>query len=148
MGKASSILERKGREVYTIGPQEKVIDAIRLMVDKNVGSLLVMDGSEILGILTERDYLSRVVLQGRTSRETPVSEIMTGAEKIVFVDPDASVEECMAVMTEKRVRHLPVMDNGKLAGVISIGDLVRQISRDRKAQVQYLTDYIVGKYPA
>ncbi len=148
MGKVASILERKGTEVFTVGPQEKVIDAIRQMVDKNIGSLLVMDGDEILGILTERDYLSRVVLQGRTSRETPVTEIMTSADKIVFVGPDASVEECMAVMTEKRVRHLPVIEDGRLAGMVSIGDLVRQISRDRKAQVQYLTDYIVGKYPA
>lgn len=148
MGKIANILERKGREVLTIGPKEKVLDAVRTMVENRVGSLLVMEGGEIRGIITERDYLSQVVLRGRTSRETPVEQIMTAADQIVFVQPEATVEESMAVMSEQRVRHLPVLEEGQLVGLISIGDLVKQISRDRKAHIQYLTQYITGRYPA
>jgi len=148
MGKVSTILERKGRQVFTIGPEESVLEAVRRMVDHHVGSLLVTEDDQICGIITERDYLGQIVLQGRTSRETSVREIMTGADAIVFVEPEASVEECMALMTQARVRHLPVMQRGTLAGLVSIGDLVKQTSHERKAQVQYLTDYIMGKYPA
>lgn len=148
MGKIANILERKGREVLTIGPKEKVLDAVRTMVENRVGSLLVMEGGEIRGIITERDYLCQVVLRGRTSRETPVEQIMTAADQIVFVQPEATVEESMAVMSEQRVRHLPVLEEGQLVGLISIGDLVKQISRDRKAHIQYLTQYITGRYPA
>lgn len=148
MGKVANILERKGRNVLTIGPSERVLDAVRTMVDNRVGSLLVMEGGEIRGIVTERDYLTQVVLRGRTSRETPVEQIMTAADRIVFVQPEWTVEECMAVMSEQRVRHLPVLEEGQLVGLVSIGDLVKQISRDRKAHIQYLTQYITGKYPA
>jgi len=115
------------------------------MVDHNAGSLLVVDAGEIRGIITERDYLREIVLKGRTSKTTEVRAIMTA--ELVCVGPNDSIDECMAVMTEKRIRHLPVLEHGRLAGLISIGDVVKQLSRDQKAQIRYLTDYITGKYP-
>jgi CBS domain-containing protein len=115
------------------------------MVEHNAGCLLVTEGEQIRGIITERDYLRGIALAGRTSKTTQVQEIMTS--RIVVVHPGTSVEEAMAIMTDQRFRHLPVVDSGKLVGLVSIGDLVKQISQDRKFEIQYLTDYITGKYP-
>lgn len=142
----ADVLTAKGSQIHTIRPTDTVLDAVRKMVEHNTGSLLVTEGREIRGIITERDYLRRIALEGRTSRETRVSEIMTS--KVVVVEPHVEVEEAMAIMTARHIRHLPVLDQGKLAGIVSIGDLAKQLSRDRKYQVQYLTDYITGKYPA
>ncbi len=147
MAKVSTILERKGKTVHTTSPETKVIDAVKLMVENRVGSLLVLEGTTICGIVTERDYLCEIALQGRTSRDTPVADIMTGHKEIVFVTPEIEIQEAMAIMTEKRIRHLPVLEDGELAGIVSVGDLIKQVSKDRKAQIQYLTDYIAGKYP-
>lgn len=145
MGLIAHVLTAKGAQVHTITPHDTVFDAVKKMVDLNSGSLLVTEGDAIHGIITERDYLRKIVLEGRTSKTTQVREIMT--TQIVVTQATTPVEEAMAIMTARRIRHLPVMDQGKLAGVVSIGDLVKQISQDRKFEVQYLTDYITGKYP-
>jgi CBS domain-containing protein len=145
MGTVADLLQTKGHDVHSIENGASVLDAIRRMVDRNVGSLLVLNGKEIAGIITERDYLREIVLKGRTSRETPVEAIMT--RQVVFVTPADTIEACMAIMTEKRVRHLPVLREGTLTGLISIGDVVKQLSQDQKAEIRYLTDYITGRYP-
>lgn len=145
MGLIAHVLAAKGGQVHTITPSDTVFDAVKKMVDLNSGSLLVTEGDAIHGIITERDYLRKIVLEGRTSKTTQVREIMT--TQIVVTQASTPVEEAMAIMTARRIRHLPVMDQGKLAGVVSIGDLVKQISQDRKFEVQYLTNYITGKYP-
>jgi CBS domain-containing protein len=146
MGKVADLLDIKGHAVHVIPSASTVFQAVQEMVSHNVGSLLVVDGQDIRGIVTERDYLRDIVLRGRTSRETTVAEIMTS--EVVCVSPGDSIEACMVIMTEKRIRHLPVLDGGRLAGIISIGDVVKQLSRDQKAEIRYLTDYITGKYPA
>jgi CBS domain-containing protein len=145
MGTIAHVLTAKGSQVHTIRPDDTVFEAVKKMVELNSGSLLVTEGDSIHGIITERDYLRNIVLAGRTSKTTQVREIMTS--QIVVVKPDTPVEEAMAIMTDRRIRHLPVVDQGKLGGIVSIGDLVKQISRDRKFEVQYLTDYITGRYP-
>src|SRR5512140_2476601 len=144
MGTIAHVLARKGTQVYTINEAETVFEAAKKMVELNTGCLLVTEGEEIRGIVTERDYLRSIALAGRTSKATQVREIMT--RRIVVV-PDTPVEQAMAIMTDRRIRHLPVVDKGKLAGIVSIGDLVKQISQDRQFEIQYLTDYITGKYP-
>ncbi len=145
MGKIASVLAAKGNRVHTIQQADTVFDAVKKMVELNSGSLLVMDGENVCGIITERDYLRGIALAGRTSKTTLVREIMTA--RIVVVHPGTPVEEAMAIMTDRRIRHLPVFESGKLVGIVSIGDLVKQISQDRKYEIQYLTDYITGKYP-
>ena len=142
MGQVSDILEGKGREVLRIDASATVYDAIVRMVEGNVGALLVYEGDRLAGIVTERDYLRRVTLQDRDERTTPVGEIMTA--ELVFVGPDASVEECMAVMTDRRIRHLPVVEDDDVIGIISIGDLVKFQSKEQSFQIQYLTEYISG----
>jgi CBS domain-containing protein len=144
--KVSDILKEKGTKVYTIQKTASVYEAIEEMTGEGVGSLVVMDGEEISGIVTERDYLRKVIVKGRSSRETPVSDIMSS--NVICTDPGETVKSCMAVMTEKRIRHLPVLENARLAGLVSIGDLIKQVARDRKATIKYLKDYISGRYPA
>lgn len=146
MIRIAEVLAAKGTQVHTIRPTDTVLDAVHRMVGHNVGSLLVMEGEDIRGIITERDYLRRIVLEGRTSRTTQVGEIMT--TRVVVTEPGVEVEEAMAIMTARHIRHLPVLDQGRLAGIVSIGDLVKQLSQDHKYQIKYLTDYITGKYPA
>ena len=146
MGRVADILRSKGNTIYSIRSDDSVFDAVSTMVRHNVGSLLVCDGDDVKGIVTERDYLREIVLRGRTSKSTLVREIMT--TEVVAVEPGRPIEECMAVMTDRRIRHLPVVEEGALVGVISIGDLVKQIASDREVEIRYLTDYITGKYPA
>jgi CBS domain-containing protein len=145
MGRVSDILRGKGRDVLKIDASETVFDAIRRMVESNVGSILVTDDGQIVGIMTERDYLRKIVLEGRTSRETAVGEIMSSP--LVYVTPQTTVEECMAVMTDRRIRHLPVVEGEaeEVVGVVSIGDVVKYQSREQSFQIQYLTDYISGR---
>ncbi|RMG99415.1 MAG: CBS domain-containing protein [Chloroflexi bacterium] len=140
----SQILQQKGTDVWHIAPDETVYAALERMAEKNIGALLVMDGDEILGIFSERDYARRVALKGRTSRETPVREVMTS--NVIAVRPDQTVEKCMALMTDKRIRHLPVIDgNGRLVGLISIGDVVKALISEQKIIIDHLEDYITGK---
>ena len=141
MAHVSDILEQKGSNVLSIEASETVFDAIRRMVDGNVGALLVTEDGRLTGIVTERDYMRRVALEGRTERETLVREIMTSP--LVYVTPETTVEECMGVMTERRIRHLPVLgDHRETVGIISIGDVVKFHSREQDVQIRLLTDYI------
>lgn len=142
MKKVKEILDTKGRDVWSVGPTESVYDAMKLMADKGVGALIVMEGTKVAGIISERDYARKVILQGRSSRTTQVKEIMTA--RVVYAQPDQNIEECMALMTEKRVRHLPVMDGGQLVGVISIGDLVKGIIAEQKFIIEQLERYITS----
>jgi len=137
----SEILERKGSDVLTIEASATVLDAIEKMVGSNVGALLVTDDGHLRGIVTERDYLRRVALEGRTESGTQVREIMSSS--LVYVTPETTIEECMAVMTERRIRHLPVLDEGRqLAGIVSIGDVVKFHSAEQDVQIRLLSDYI------
>jgi CBS domain-containing protein len=137
-----NILDTKGHEVWCIGPEDTVFDALRLMAEKEVGSLMVMDGARVAGLISERDYARKIVLLGRTSPNTLVKEIMTS--HVAYTHLEQPIEECMAVMTEKRIRHLPVMEEGKLVGIISIGDLVKAIIADQKFIIEQLERYITG----
>ena len=139
----ADILEGKGRQVLTIEGAATVYEAIAKMVEGNVGALLVNEDGRLAGIVTERDYLRRVTLQGRDERTTPVREIMTS--ELVYVGPEASIDECMAVMTERRIRHLPVLaDEREVVGIVSIGDLVKFQSKEQSVQIRFLTEYISG----
>lgn len=136
------ILETKGRSVWSIGPRSSVFDALGLMAEKEIGALVVMDGTRVAGIISERDYARKVILHGRASPTTLVNEIMTS--HVVYTHLDQSIDECMAIMTDKRVRHLPVIEDGKLIGIISIGDLVKAIIADQKFTIEQLERYITG----
>ncbi len=136
------ILEHKGGHVWSVHADETVYDAIKKMADKDVGSLVVLKDGELVGIVTERHYARSVFLKGRASPQTRVGEIME--RSVVCVHPDQSVEECMAVMSARRVRHLPVIKNGKLVGIVSIGDLVKSIISDREFVIEQLEHYIHG----
>jgi CBS domain-containing protein len=142
MSKVSDILGDKGSRVLRIEASSSVFEAVQEMVEQNVGSLLVTDGGDIVGIVTERDYLRRVTLEGRTDRETPVGEIMSSP--LVIVTPETDVDECMAIMTDRRIRHLPVVEDGDVVGVVSIGDVVKFTSKQQSFEIQYLTDYITA----
>ena len=141
MNHVSEILEQKGSNVLQIEASASVFDAIKRMVESNVGALLVTEDGKLTGIVTERDYLRRVALEGRTEKETPVGEIMSSP--LVYVTPETTVEECMAVMTERRIRHLPVLDDDReTVGIVSIGDVVKFQSKQQDVQIRLLTDYI------
>lgn len=142
MKKVRDILEVKGRDVWSIGPDASVFDALKLMAEKDVGALVVLDGGNLVGIISERDYARKIVLLGRASLTTQVKEIMTS--RVACVDPDQNVDECMALVTEKRIRHLPVLENGKLIGLISIGDLVKSIITEQQFIIEQLERYIKG----
>jgi CBS domain-containing protein len=143
MGHVSDIIDDKGRKVLDIDGSATVLDAVTTMVEGNDGSLLVTEGGRLAGIVTERDYLRRVTLEGRDERTTPVREIMTS--ELVVVSPDTTIEECRAVMTARRIRHLPLIgDYQQVLGVVSIGDVVKFQSQEQSVQIKFLTDYISG----
>jgi len=143
MSRVEEILAAKGGEVLSIDAEATVYDAAKQMIDANVGSMLVSVGGRITGIVTERDYLRRVTLEGRADKETPVREIMSSP--LLVVSPETTVEECMALMTERRIRHLPVAKHGDVVGVVSIGDVVKYTSKQQSVQIQYLTEYITAR---
>jgi signal-transduction protein with cAMP-binding, CBS, and nucleotidyltransferase domain len=143
MSTAAQILEGKERRVLSIDADATVYEAVERMVGANVGSLLVEVDGRINGIFTERDYLRRVTLEGRTDKDSTVREIMTSP--LLVVSPETSLEECMSLMTERRIRHLPVAEDGKVIGVISIGDVVKFNSKQQSYQLQYLNDYISAR---
>lgn len=136
------LLQGKAPDIHAVTPDSPVIDAVRLMAEKSIGAVLVMEGGRLVGILSERDYARKVVLQGRSSATTRVSEIMTS--QLVTVAPGDKVEQCMQLVTERRIRHLPVMEGGQLVGVISIGDLVKAVIEQQKADLDQLQRYISG----
>ena len=140
MGQVSAILDEKGREVLRIDGAAKALEAAKLMVERNVGSLLVTEDGETVGIVTERDYLRRVVAEELDGSKTPVREIMSAP--LIVVTPQTSVDECMSVMTNRRIRHLPVAEGGGVAGIVSIGDVVKFQAREQTFELQFLQDYI------
>lgn len=142
MDTVRDLLNTKGGEVWTIQPDETVLDAIKQMADQDVGALVVIEDGKATGIFTERHYAREVFLKGRHSPTTPIREIMN--TRVICVSPDQTIAECMAVMTEKRIRHLPVLDNGKLVGIVSIGDLVKSRIADQEFVIEQLTQYIHG----
>lgn len=144
MKTVKDLLKGKGYDIWAVAPDDSVYDALKLMADKNVGAVLVMDSDHLVGILSERDYARRVIFKGRLSEDTPAREIMT--EKVLWVRPDQTVEECMALMTNKRVRHLPVFEDDQLIGVISIGDVVKAIISEQEFMIGQLEHYITGGY--
>ena len=144
MKSVAHILKSKAdQRVYSIAPTASVLDAVKLMAEKNIGALVVMEGEKIVGIITERDYARKIVLMARSSKDTPVRDIMTPSA--MYVSPIQTSEECMALMTENRVRHLLVVDSGKLIGLISIGDLVKDIISEQKFIIEQLEHYITGE---
>ncbi len=140
MANMKQLLKGKGHDVWSIGPEDSAFDAIEMMADKEVGALVVTDGDSLVGVFSERDYARKVALQGRSSRDTKIKEIMT--TRVAYARPEQTVEECMALMTDKRIRHLPVMDGDKLLGVISIGDLVKAIIEEQQHVIKQLEQYI------
>lgn len=144
MKTVKQLLEQKGHDVFCISPDAWVYDAIKMMAEKGVGALVVTEDGNLVGIISERDYARKVILKGKSSRETPIKDIMI--TKVVVTDNTKTVEECMALMSEKRIRHLPVMEDGKLNGIISIGDLVKAIIAEQKFVIDQLENYIYG-YP-
>ncbi len=149
MKSVKEVLKDKKKEVWSILPYVAVYDALKLMGEKQIGALMVIDDhGKVAGIISERDYARKVILKGKTSKETKVEEIMTPASERYAVKPDNSVEECMILMTGKHVRHLPVFENNQFVGVVSIGDVVKSIVSEQEALIEQLSNYIAGKYPS
>jgi CBS domain-containing protein len=138
----SEILDSKGHDFWFVNPDDTVFDAVKLMSEKSVGALLVMEGERLVGIVTERDYARKVILEGKSSKQTPVRDVMT--KRVLYVGPERTIEECMALITDKRVRHLPVVENNRVIGVVSIGDLVKAIIAEQRIMIDQLQHYIAG----
>lgn len=143
-GTVGAILNDKGGDIWSVSPETTVYDAIQRMSDKNIGAVLVMQGTELVGIMSERDYTRKVILKGRSSKQTPVQDIMTTSP--ITATPNMSVEECMRLMASKRIRHLPVMEDGQVTGVISMGNLVKWVIAAQDATISQLQNYIAGGY--
>ncbi len=136
------LLQNKKDKVWTIGPHASAYEALQVMADKDIGALLVVDKKKLVGVFSERDYARKVILKGKSSKTTTVGALMTA--KVLYVSPDMTVDECMALMTDKHVRHLPVLDAGNLAGIVTIGDVVKSVVADQKFMIQELEKYISG----
>jgi CBS domain-containing protein len=134
------LIDRKGRQIFSIEPESPVLEAIRLMAEHHIGALLVMKGNELRGIVSERDYARKVILHGKSSADTPVSEIMSSP--VVTVSATQTVQDCMQLMTDRRVRHLPVVEGGRVMGMVSIGDLVKAVIEDQQQTIEQLESYI------
>lgn len=143
MKTVKQLLQSKGGEVWSITPEAMVYDALRLMAEKGVGALMVLEAGQVAGIISERDYARKVSLQGKSDRTTSVGEIMTA--RVVYVRPEQTIEDCMALMTDKRIRHLPVIEDDRLIGVISIGDVVKEVISHQKFMIAQLEHYITGR---
>jgi CBS domain-containing protein len=142
MGKVRNILQTKGNAIYSVEPDTMVYRAIELMCEKNIGGLLIVENGKLVGIFTERDYARKLILKGKSSKDTPIKDLMTS--NLVTVSPETSIDDCMRVMTGRKIRHLPVLDNGNLVGVISIGDVVHYVIEEQKSIIEHLEHYITG----
>lgn len=142
MGVVQNVLQSKGNTVFSISPFNSVYSALETMVEKNVSALMVIDSDKLIGIFTERDYARKVILKGKSSRETPIGDIMT--DTLITVTPDTTIDNCLQLMTNKFIRHLPVIENGKLAGLVSIGDLVKFKIEEQKFIIENMEHYIGG----
>ena len=140
MNFVSQILKDKEGKIWSVAPRETAYNALQIMSDQNLGALLVIDQRGVVGIFSERDYARKVVLKGKLSKTTPVSELMT--KKVLYIDPGTSVEDCIALMTEKNVRHLPVIEKNQLVGIVTVGDVLKQLIEDQKFEIQELERYI------
>ena len=140
MGTVKHLLEIKGRAVHSISPESSVYDALEILEEKNLGALIVIDNGKLIGVFTERDYARKVVLKGRSSKETLVADIMSS--RPIYVNPNTSIEDCMQIMTDKFVRHLPVLENNQVIGLVSIGDLVKYIISEKEYIIENLRHYI------
>jgi CBS domain-containing protein len=140
MNFVSQILKDKKGKIWSVAPHETVYQALQIMSDQNLGALLVIDKRGVVGIFSERDYSRKVILKGKSSKTTPVSELMT--KKVLYVDPGTSVEDCVVLMTEKNIRHLPVMEKNQLVGILTVGDVLKQLIEDQKFEIQELERYI------
>ena len=143
MKTVAQLLRAKGHEVLSVSPELSVFEALQVMAEKNVGALLVVEGERLVGVFSERDYARKVILKGKSSKDTPVQEIMSS--HVLYVRPEQTIEDCMALMTDKRVRHLPVMEEGRVVGVISIGDVVKAIIAEQEFIIEQLQNYITGR---
>ncbi|PLX57728.1 MAG: hypothetical protein C0629_00855 [Chromatiales bacterium] len=143
MKTVDNLLKKKGSQIWAIAPDASIYEAVSMMAEKGIGALLVMEGEQLNGIISERDYARKVILAGKSSRQTPVKEIMTTA--VLCAKLEQSVEQCLALMTDKRIRHLPVADGGKVVGLVSIGDLVKEIIAEQQFIIEQLEHYIAGQ---
>lgn len=143
MKTVTQLLRGKGHEILSVSPETTVFEALKVMAEKNVGALLAVEGDRLVGIFSERDYARKVILKGKSSKDTPVREVMSC--DVLYVRPEQTVEECMALMTDKRVRHLPVLEEGRLVGLISIGDVVKAIIDEQEFLIEQLQNYITGR---
>ena len=143
MKTVTQLLRTKGQQVLSVSPDMPVFEALGVMADKNVGALLVVEGERLVGVFSERDYARKVILKGKSSKDTPVQEIMSS--HVLYVRPEQTIEDCMALMTDKRVRHLPVMEEGRVVGVISIGDVVKAKIEEQEFVIEQLQNYITGR---
>jgi CBS domain-containing protein len=144
MGKVRNILKTKGHAIFSVEPSTMVYRAIELMCEKNIGGLLIVENGKLVGIFTERDYARKLILKGKSSKDTPISDLMTS--NLITVTPDTSIDDCMRVMTGRKIRHLPVLENEQLVGLISIGDVVRFIMEEQRSIIEELEHYITGHH--